>query len=421
MEEFKLDALDNLREYIDKGGDSWTFSIDSAGRKVEEATPPVRVTTVTAQGNLIDSKEKKRIIKKIEYFGLSQRITEGYGTDNARSIELYHNPFAQVTETKQINPSVYNPGKNLTRILDEDYISTPKGKQGATSKQRMQSEKELKTQTVYNTFKKPIVTMDEAGNPQFKVYKKDQLCYEIDQEAYVTHYEYNVFGNVVKLTRYANPLTLNLKAYALNGIPLTDVQKSIVTSNDDRSVIREFDRLNRPVSVSFDKILVVIPNASNGSQHGDFSPKKVNQYNAFGEIIQQSELVDPINGIWHSTKTWHDKAGHLIAQVDGLNYLTLFQNDRDGNNTKVIEYAKKLKKAVDSSYALRSVLTYLELDSEQDRIYTNEFDARGDLTKSIQHKVRLADASINPETTTLVTRYVYNAKGYVVLETGPKV
>ena len=155
---------------------------------------------------------------------------------------------------------------------------------------------------VYNAFQKPIVTVDEAGNPRFYVYEADKLRYEIDQEGYITSYEHNVFGNIIKLTRHDKAINLDLSTFATTGIPLSTIAKSLEVSDKDRSVFLDYDRANRPISTTQSSIPVYIPEESGNAKYGEFSPIKINEYNAFSEIHTQRELVDPFNQLWDVTR-----------------------------------------------------------------------------------------------------------------------
>lgn len=401
-ETFKLDALNNLREYIDKGGDSWTFDIDAAGRKVAESTPPVETTTVTASGQCI-SFPKERIVKKIEFEGDIQRITEAYGRPDARTIEVHHNPCKQITNTVHENVAVHDKSKKPKMGERTDILKT------------------LNTTILYNAFQKPIVNIDESGVPRFQVYQGDRLLYDIDQEGYVTAYKYNVFGNVIKLTRYADAISVDFDTYTDTGIPLSVVEAAIHCSENDRSILFEFDRANRLIKTIQEDMVLYTPQSGGAARFGRFSLEKINGYNAFGELLIQRELVDPFTQQWAIKRSWFNKAGHIIAQVDELNYLTLFNPDRDGNNKKIIEYANALQQPLTEHCSIKEVLRGLIFDEENDRIYVNKMNARGERVKSIQQKVRLCDPDLDrtfsSEKQTIEQEYEYNAKGLTVKET----
>lgn len=444
-EEFKLDALGNLREYIDKGGDSWTYTIDNAGRKIEETSPPVEVTSVTTDGQLINPTGKQRIIKKTEYLGDMLRITEAYGTADARTLELHQNACNKTIKTVQQNVSVNDKTKIWANqhidILDNKhvFIENYQGEQQShrlspklssePSRNRKHHEisKTLKTQTVYNAFKKPIVSTDEAGNLKLNVYEGDNLRYEIDQEGFVNAYEYNVFGKVVKFTRFANAIEVDLKPFAQSGIPLSIVRKAIKISDLDRSVSFEFDNANRPTKTTQDAIFVYIPQANGEPHHGEYSPVIINEYNAFGEVPCTRELIDPISAQWKVTRTWFDKAGFVKAEVDGLNYLTYFTLDKSGNRLHEIECAKQLELVIESNTSYEDLIQACKSDAK-DRLYTNVFNARDELEQTIQHEVDLYCPELDDCGIINVSQkgkqfiehfFTYNAKGKPTSETLP--
>lgn len=389
-EEFKLDALDNLREYIDKGGDSWLFEVDAADRKTTESTPPVEISSVTKEGKLIPSSGKQRVVKKTDYAGDMQRVTEGYGTRDARTLELYHNPCNQITKILQHGVTVHDKGSEPALVLDESHSAQDK-----SMSLRPEHVKTLGTQTVYNRFQKPVVLVDEAGNLKFKVYKVDKELYDIDEEGFVTAFEYDVFGNVTQLTRYAHAIDLDFSAFATTGIPLASVIAAIKPSELDRHIFREFDNANRPVKTTQDKVFSYVAHKDSEPQYGESAPIKSNEYNAFGEVHTQLELVNPFSDEWNIVRTWTNKAGYVIAQVDGLNYLTLFEPDRYGNNKRTVEYARPLQLSFTEKRTLEELLHAVEVDEEHDREYSDEINARGEVIRSIQHHVRLYDEELD--------------------------
>jgi YD repeat-containing protein len=420
-EEFKLDALDNLREYIDKGGDSWLFDIDAAGRKIAESTPPVELSSVSKDGKLISSSEKQRVIKKIEYAGDVEYITEGYGTKDARTLEVHRNPCNQITKTVHQGVTVHDKAAAPLLIIDEYASDSDEFKQDNTVSLRPEHIKVLTTQSIYNCFQKPVVLVDEIGNLKFKIYQADQLLYEIDQEGFVTAFEYDVFGNVSLLTRYEKAIELDFTAFATTGIPLATVLKELQSSELDRHIFREFDNANRQIKTSQDAVLSYISHKDSAPEYGESVPVKINQYNAFGEIHTELELVNPFSEQWHTIHRWTNKAGYVIAQIDSLHYLTLFEPDRHGNNKRIIEYAKPLQLSLIETRTIQEVVQAIEVDEENDREYSNETNARGEVVKSIQHRVRLYDDEVdvsiidNPVLVSarqdLKHEYSYNAKG----------
>lgn len=410
-ETFELDALNNLRNYTDKGGDSWTFDFDAAGRKIAEATPPVISATVNADGLLTQSDTLARVTKKIEYIGDIERFTEAYGTPDARTMELHYNACQKVTHTVQAHVLVDALHENES--INHDKTET------------------LITTTYFNAFQKPIVTLDEAGNIQFRVYKADQLRYEVDPEGFVTAYDYNLFGNVIKLTRHAiafDPDLMAIAATAASGLSLSDMTTHLQESDQDRHLYFTYDNANRPTKTEQDAVWIYSPQRDSDAKYGQFSPVTINEYNAFGEIHCERKLVDPLNDAperqWDVTRKWFNHAGYQTAEINGLNYLTIFTPDRRGNNETIIEYAKQLVIPFSAETTVTEILQAQILDPEQDRVFKNQFNARGDLVKTIQQDVQLYDtdalfdssaiAGLSTEAKqSIETFYERNAKGLI--------
>src|SRR6185295_7754017 len=74
------------------------------------------------------------------------------------------------------------------------------------------------------------------------------------------------------------------------------------------------------------------------------APHTIYTYNAFGEVIQKSELLttNATTNAYAYTYYFRDELGHVVAQVDPMNYLTKFVYDATGAVTRRVEYAAAL-------------------------------------------------------------------------------
>ena len=100
---------------------------------------------------------------------------------------------------------------------------------------------------VHNAFNKKLVEVDESHYAHFYVYDADQqLIYEVSPTGAIRHYERNSFGEVIKLTQYATPITLDLtqSTYLKNGLTQAQIEASgvIVTNSDDRTITFDYNQ-----------------------------------------------------------------------------------------------------------------------------------------------------------------------------------
>ncbi|HWW72427.1 MAG TPA: DUF4214 domain-containing protein, partial [Duganella sp.] len=200
------------------------------------------------------------------------------------------------------------------------------------------------SQVVYDMLGNAVVNQDIASNHSYKLYDLlGRVIYDIDTLGYVTGYERDGFGEVVKLTRYAKPLGFSdfaqlLTYHALNnGVP---------TSPEDRVVRTTYDAAGRVLTVSEPQAAVY--DQQSGASYLS-ARTTATEYDGLGRAYRQSVYGLKADGGKTPaavTRYYFDRRGNTTAQILALSddavrsgYLTTYGYDGAGNRANVKEYA----------------------------------------------------------------------------------
>lgn len=255
---------------------------------------------------------------------------------------------------------------------------------------RAETVKSLNTTTQYDAFGDATVNQDTSGNYSYKVYDTlGRVKYEIDAEHYVTEYGYDAFGNQATLTRYATAIdttahTNPAAAYTLDEVAGLLARQTTAQHAADRTMSNIYDLLNRAVETKQPEVYSF---DSSANQSFTASPTTRNVYDAFGQLIKQSNLKNPLTGEWIDTYFYYNGNGRKTAEINGLGYLTTYQYDAAGNLTAQTEYAQAL------AYTAPTALT------------TGTYNATGYLAVATTAATADATSAIGFDRT---TRYVYD-------------
>jgi YD repeat-containing protein len=212
--------------------------------------------------------------------------------------------------------------------------------------------------TFYDNLGNAIANQDAAGNYRYKTYDaQGRTTFEIDQQGYVTGYEYDSFDEVTRTTRYATALNLNP---AVRSDFTTDSVKAAlaVQPTQDRSIQTRYDLLGRvtrtiePQALLYDKAQRI-----SGSDYASAAKTTDTFYNGYGEAYKTSEYgIDASGNVVTRVNTRYtvrDSRGQKTAElslvaVDSTGetgYLTTWDYDAFGNITQQSEYANSVKAA----------------------------------------------------------------------------
>ncbi|AXQ28043.1 LysM peptidoglycan-binding domain-containing protein [Solimonas sp. K1W22B-7] len=126
-----------------------------------------------------------RVTTKIDYDNLGNVIarTEALGTAEQRKTEFKYDALGRQIRT--VLPQV-----GVANVFGAAY-----GRNETVSAQQ--------TQVFYDAQGRAVASRDQAGNYSYKIYDLlGRVSLEIDEERYVTRYEYDAFGAVTRTTRY---------------------------------------------------------------------------------------------------------------------------------------------------------------------------------------------------------------------------
>lgn len=257
--------------------DTWQYDYDAAGRMVKETSPEVAraVAGIDVNGNLTfegGTLANAKIFTLMAYDALGNLLsrTEAQGLAEQRITSYEYDALGRQVKTTYPQVGVYHLGND----------SAANGASGLAS--RVDTPQVLTTTTIYDALGNAIAGTDMAGNYSYKAYDKlGQVVYDVDAMGYVVKYERNPFGEVSKLTRYAQGITLSPGAV---GLTQTQVSGALMLSAGvDRSLSTTYDRAGRvakvtePQSLTFDSI--------SGTAAVQASKVTENSYNAFGDLV----------------------------------------------------------------------------------------------------------------------------------------
>jgi YD repeat-containing protein len=333
-EKFGYDAGGALVSYTDRENNTWTYTLDAAGRRIREKSPQATISYVNADG--IESSLTRAVYTRTLYDALGNvvRRVEDENFEGLPPATFRTRVTEYVFDARGFQVQTRFPHAGQLDSNGRDLIVTP----GATGP----------TQTVsYDALGRAVVQQDVRGNYSYKIYDgQGHLRYEIDQERYVTEYGYNPYGEQNSVVRYANPI--GTQSLALDGTPVSLAQiqtAGVIQPNAglDRRIDTVYDRMGRKQSVSQ-------PAISYFNQQGEeliAQPRTQYLYNAFGELIQESVLLESgPNERWAHTYHWYDEGGRRVMTVDAQRYVTTWGYDARGLLEWQMEYARALADTV---------------------------------------------------------------------------
>lgn len=371
--------------FTKKNQQTWNYGYDTAGRRTTETAPAIDIVDVVPDVNnpnaLSASQatsvrvEKKIVLDKV---GNKKSVMAAANVPSqSRTISFTYGPANEVTSVILNDVRVDNPTastSNSTRPETIETITMPKK---------------------YNGKGRLVVDFNESGVPSFNVFDADnRRIFMVNAKGYVIQQIHNVFGEVVGLQQYKNPLNVDLSEYEKTGIPL-DVftEENLPPSSQDRTVTIARNRLGLKTQSLKAARIYYIPrlNSENLSEPliGTAQPEKKFVYNAFREIIHTQELISPEVGsnpaVWSENFLWHDQDGKVIATVNPNGSVSLYSMDGFGNQKTLDEFAQSLTDMPTDE------MTYAELEAicqtltnAKDRHYEFGYDLLNrDTSKSI--------------------------------------
>ncbi|WP_454056445.1 LysM peptidoglycan-binding domain-containing protein [Cupriavidus sp. Marseille-Q8015] len=408
-ERYTYNGLGEKLTYTNKLGNVWSYDYDASGRLIQESSPQVLLTGVApngANGSLTLSQNTYgSIVTRNQYDALGNLTarTEAAGRTEERTTRYEYDALGRQIKTIFPPVGVYSETLDSVAANGQNDVAT-----------RGDTVRVLSTETWYDTLGNAVGGRDVAGNTSAKVYDAlGRVLYDLDAEGYVTGYTRNAFGDVTRLVRYATRTGLSSTPFSgASGAPTRATIEAAINAAGidhslDRQITSSYDRLGRTVEVVEPQALVYDSSAAAGSQYFNAGKTTRTTYDAFGNIVQVSQLRNAVTNSWTTTTNYYDLNGKQSATVDALGYLTTRNFDAAGNMTALTEYATAL------AAGKWSVSSYdTPVSSADDRTTTYVFDRANRKTSETRLQVEYSTSSNGGSTRgSLTTYFTYDAVG----------
>jgi YD repeat-containing protein len=179
----------------------------------------------------------------------------------------------------------------------------------------------------YDASGRVIRTENEVGNRSWNYYTAaGLLAYRVDGEGYVTGYLYNTFGEVTETVAYATRVSGDLSTLT-GGVVNSAFLSRLVSSANDLRTKQTYTRRGALAQAL----------SAEAAARG-VSASVINQYNAFGEIVNQRQALDVRAGItdWRTTTFTYDHRG-LATSTNAAGTTTRAEYDAYGRVRKSID------------------------------------------------------------------------------------
>lgn len=400
-EQYGHDGIGNRVTFINKKGDTWTYSYDAAGRLKEEVSPVVALAWQATAGSVAVSFADAPVVTRMAYDALGQLVsrTEAAGRPEERTTTFGYDAAGRQVLVSLGWAPVYDAASDTL----------------ATSGTVGPAEKSVKLDTVtfYDTLGNAVANVDAHGALSQKVYDAmGRVAYEVDAEGYITGYERNAFGEVRVLTRYGHNTNLEVRTVsrASQAVTLAAIEARLVDPavdhTYDRTLTTTYDRAGRTTQVLERSAQIFDPTATGADQWTTARKTTATIYNAFGEAVESRSLRNAVTSDWSVTTRFYDRNGRETATVDAKGYLTSRGYDAFGNLVVSIEYSNAVLAGWSKEGYTRGE------ESIRDRRTEYGYD-RGN-RKVLERRVDVEYSTASNGTSErgdLVTKYVYDAVG----------
>jgi YD repeat-containing protein len=399
-EYYGYDSIGRRISYTDKLGNTWTYAYDAAGRKISETSPPVAVAMVLDDGS-VPAPVVRAVVTRYTYDALDNVLTrtEDYGQATARTTTYQYDSRGHQIRT--VFPRAWQIDPATNTLIDNVGAS--------------------EVDVTYNALGQAVVQKDVRGFYSYNVYDDlGRLAYQIDQNNNVTGYAYDALGQQTKLTRYANALVTSGTAFTSVGwtpgqaISLSQVHVGLSVNAADRTLSTTYDLRGNKASV----VQAAVAFYRTDGTPGNGSPTTLFTYNAYGEMVQQSVLIETTdsNAVWTNTYHYYDRLGREVLTVDAEGYVTKTAFDALGQTTEVVEYARAVSLANVTSDVTPALPQAGDASTGYDRVTRYTYDAMGrKASESVRHSYVREDGSIAFDT--VDKAFTYSNDGHLTQQT----
>ena len=400
-ERYEYDATGNKIAYTNRDNARWTYAYDACGRLIEERTPQIMVFDKSNAGGL------RSVVTQYQYDGaghVTAKIQDALGA------------------TRRVTRFVYDARGQLVRTALPSLIESNNG-------DAFVSDAANAIDTTYDSFGQSVVVKDANGNFSYKVYDAlGRVIFDIDQMLVVTGHTYDAFGNEVLTTRYANALRSNAPALVAAGwqegqaISESLLGLALVTSAQDRHIESSYTLIGQKSTVMYDAVDYY---KSDGTRSNG-RPTLVTTYNAYGEVVKTSVLLEGAVGnassIWSETYHYFDAMGREVMSVDPEGYVNTNQYDAYGNIVRKTQHATRLWPTGTAPQSLStdqppSIPPPGNAQTGYDRVQTYGYDAIGRVTSETNWRY-VQSASVSSLQLVGVTSTIgYDNEGHAIRNT----
>ncbi|HSY26489.1 MAG TPA: polymorphic toxin-type HINT domain-containing protein, partial [Burkholderiaceae bacterium] len=343
---YTYNGLNEKLTYINALNAVWNYAYDAAGNMVSETDPTVSTTNATISNGITDTatdsytpavatqaNAQLQTLTTYDAFGdvtsnTQQQIVGGSSKGSLVRLTQYQYDLAgRQTETLLPAVNAYSTTDNLAQNGADNQIN------GVATREETASVTPT-TIVTYDALGNAISNRDAAGDLSYKAYNSvGQVTYAVDADGYVTGYQYDAFGNVIALTRYANAVSI-----APGSAVTTAMIAAALTPNAslDRVVQTQYDQLNQVIAVidpasqvygeSEDASETLGLDGNNGIAGSTGMVYDVeynvtsNSYDAFGDLIEQSvtgqSVTDSsLDTVGSNTVYYYDNMGNKVATL----------------------------------------------------------------------------------------------------------
>ncbi|PZQ34102.1 MAG: hypothetical protein DI562_00435 [Stenotrophomonas acidaminiphila] len=336
---YGYDAIGRLLSYENRLGHVWSYDYDSVGRQVAEISPQVEVSTADATG--VVTTQLRSIVTRTGYDSFGNVIARSEDADSNRARTVNYEYDVRGNQVRTVFPT--------TGRLDAEG-------------NLIDTEVHPEIVVTYDALGRAVAQRDVRGNYSYKVYDaQDRVVFDIDQEGFVTEYQYNAHGEQTRLRRLANR---------------AEVMPSGQSAQDFASLLTYSDSQDRIVDTFYDSagrksaVIQLLWDSRLGDGGGWTYGATVKYiYNGFGELVVEQSLISNIPrwgeespdgqrlprsyegeyalDYWSfdylHTYHYYDAVGREIMTVDPAGYLTTRVYDAAGELSEVIEHARTVE------------------------------------------------------------------------------
>ena len=355
------DALGNISSYTYNGlneklsytnalGAVWNYTYDAAGNMVSETDPAVTTTNVTISSGITNTttdsytptattqtNAQLQTLTTYNAFGdvtssTQQQIIAGTSKVSlVRLTQYQYDLVGRQTETLLPADNVYSATDNVAQNGADSQIT------GVATREETDGVTPT-TIVTYNALGNAISNEDAAGNFSYKAYNSlNQVTYAVDADGYVTGSQYDAFGNVIALTRYANAVSIAPGAAVTTAMVAAALTPN---ANLDRVVQTQYDQLNQVTEV-IDPASEIYGESVEASEYLPFGGNSgYGGYGGYGGSGGSDTVSGPAGSAgmvydmeYQVTSNSYDAFGDLIEQSVTGQSLTNSSLDTVGSNT----------------------------------------------------------------------------------------